>query len=515
MWHKGIEHVNSKEYLIFFYSDRKTMNKIVNEIETPKLAESTALETDSVIKLSGISKKYNLYNNRQDRLKEALHPRRKIYHRDFYALKDINLEVKRGEVLGIVGKNGSGKSTLLKVVSNILTPTAGAVEVKGKVVALLELGAGFNPEFTGIENIYFYCSLIGYNLQQTEEIVGEIIDFSELGDFVYQPLKTYSSGMRARLAFAVSVNVDPDILILDEVLAVGDELFRRKCYARMEEFFKGGKTMLFVSHDANSINQLCTRAILLDKGQCILEGPTKMVTMNYQKYLSAKKENITTVRQEIIDLDNNKELKMNYKKEIDIKDSDTKNKKSNNETVNKNISGYIVEEQNRHFKYTMKDEINNNFYIDGFEPKTTIRTGKDVQIEDYVILDKNGLKVNILEFGETYVLRFKATFLSDVLNVKFGAQIKQMNGTIISGANTKDYFGVDIYKIEKGKKFIIYYTFQCLLKNDTYYTNIFVDNRSETSEIFDANVFKVVLPSNFRFGGYVSLKQQITYTEIL
>jgi len=470
---------------------------------------------DIAIKCEQASKYYKLYDSPKDRFKEALDPFRRRRYREFFALKNIDLEIKKGEILGVVGSNGSGKSTLLKLIAGVIPPSSGHLTVNGNVSAMLELGSGLNPDLTGIQNIYFGGIMLGISPEEMKTKVDEIVAFAEIGDFINQPMKTYSSGMKARLGFALAVNINSDILVIDEILSVGDDLFRRKCYARMEDFFKGGKTILFVSHDLNSLNQLCTRAILLDKGQCILEGPTKMVTMNYQKYLSAKKENITTVRQEIIDLDNNKELKMNYKKEIDIKDSDTKNKKSNNETVNKNISGYIVEEQNRHFKYTMKDEINNNFYIDGFEPKTTIRTGKDVQIEDYVILDKNGLKVNILEFGETYVLRFKATFLSDVLNVKFGAQIKQMNGTIISGANTKDYFGVDIYKIEKGKKFIIYYTFQCLLKNDTYYTNIFVDNRSETSEIFDANVFKVVLPANFRFGGYVSLKQQITYTEIL
>lgn len=239
----------------------------MNNNDPEKRSAEPQAQKDIVISLKGISKKYNLYNNKLDRLKESLHPRRKQYHRDFYALKNINLEVKRGEVLGIIGKNGSGKSTLLKIISNILTPTSGIVEIKGKVVALLELGAGFNPEFSGMENIYFYCSLLGFDRKQTDEIVDEIIGFAELGDYINQPVKTYSSGMKARLGFAVSVNVDPDILILDEVLAVGDELFRRKCYARMESFFKGGKTILFVSHEANSINELCSRAILLDRGR--------------------------------------------------------------------------------------------------------------------------------------------------------------------------------------------------------------------------------------------------------
>jgi len=185
---------------------------------------------DIVISTRNLTKVYKLYRSPQDRLKEALHPGRKKYHKDFYALKDVNLEIRRGEVLGIVGKNGSGKSTLLKILSRVLTPSSGEFEVKGKVSSLLELGSGFNPELTGMENIFFYGTILGFTEEKIRGKLQEILDFAEIGDFVYQPLKTYSSGMKARLAFSVAINVDPDILILDEVLAVGDELFRRKCF---------------------------------------------------------------------------------------------------------------------------------------------------------------------------------------------------------------------------------------------------------------------------------------------
>jgi lipopolysaccharide transport system ATP-binding protein len=260
------------------------------------------LETDTAIKVSGVSKVYNLYRNKKDRLKEALHPRRKKYHKEFFALKNIDLEVKKGEILGIVGKNGSGKSTFLKTIAGVLTPTTGTVEKYGKIIPLLELGAGFNPQFTGMENIYFYCSLLGYRKEDIDNMLDEILDFAEIGDFIHQPIKTYSSGMKARLAFAVSVNVVPDILILDEVLSVGDVLFRRKCFARMEQFFKGGKTILFVSHDTNSVNQLCTRAVLLDGGEILLDANPKTVTMYYEKMLFAKSENAQKIRREIRDL---------------------------------------------------------------------------------------------------------------------------------------------------------------------------------------------------------------------
>lgn len=241
--------------------------------------------SETLITLKDITKKYNLYNKKEDRIKEALDPMRRSFHTDFFALRNVSLSVKRGEILGIVGRNGSGKSTLLKIVSGIVTPTAGAVNVKGTVVALLELGAGFNPEFTGMENIYFYCSILGLVKREIDAIVEEIIEFSELGRFIHQPLKTYSSGMRARLGFSVSVFVDPDILIIDEVLAVGDEQFRKKCHERMQRFFRGGKTILFVSHAVESVNELCTRAVMLRGGELVAEGPTEEVTTRYEQYL--------------------------------------------------------------------------------------------------------------------------------------------------------------------------------------------------------------------------------------
>ena len=241
-----------------------------------------------VISLKGVSKFYKLYQANKDRLKEALHPLGKKYHRDYYAIRALNLEVRRGEVLGIVGRNGCGKSTLLKLVSKVLQPNEGEIRVSGKVTALLELGAGFNPEFTGRENIRFYSTILGLSIKEIEQLTPAIIEFAELGQFIDQPVKTYSSGMKSRLGFAVAVHVEPDILILDEVLAVGDAAFKRKCFAKMEEFFKAGKTVLFVSHDANSVNKLCTRAVLLHGGNIILDGEPKDVTRFYEKLAYAK-----------------------------------------------------------------------------------------------------------------------------------------------------------------------------------------------------------------------------------
>ena len=248
-----------------------------------------------IIKAENVSKIYKLFTSKTERMKESLHPFKKKYHKEFYALDDIQLEVKKGEILGIVGMNGSGKSTLLKIIAGIIQQSSGFVKVTGNVVPLLELGAGFNPEFNGLENIYFYNTIMGHSRAETDKILHKILDFAEIGDFIHQPVKTYSSGMKARLSFAVSVNINPDILIIDEVLSVGDELFKRKSFSRIEEFFKAGKTILFVSHSAAHINQLCTRAIMLHQGNIVLQGVPKFVTMNYTKFMfsdTRKRENL-------------------------------------------------------------------------------------------------------------------------------------------------------------------------------------------------------------------------------
>lgn len=239
-----------------------------------------------VIRLDNVSKKFNLFPNKKSRMLYALNPVKSRDSHEFYALKDISLTVNQGEILGIIGRNGSGKSTLLKIISGILSPTRGTVETEGKIVPLLELGAGFHPEFTGLENIYFYTVVLGYERELIKQLIPDIIEFSELGDFINQPIKNYSSGMKSRLAFSVSILIEPDILILDEVLSVGDEYFKEKSFERMNRFFESGKTILFVSHSAQQVEKLCSRTILIDKGEILDEGETKKVTKNYKKLWS-------------------------------------------------------------------------------------------------------------------------------------------------------------------------------------------------------------------------------------
>ena len=230
------------------------------------------MKNDIAIKIENLTKVYQLYNKPQDRLKEALHPFRKSYHHDFYALNDVSFEVKKGETVGIIGKNGAGKSTLLKIITGVLTPSYGNVEVQGKIASLLELGAGFNPEMTGYENIYFNGTLMGFSKEEMDTKINDILEFANIGEFINQPVKMYSSGMFARLAFSVAINVDADILIVDEALSVGDMLFQAKCIAKMTKLMEEGTTILFVSHDIHAVRALCNQGIYLEKGNVIFSG---------------------------------------------------------------------------------------------------------------------------------------------------------------------------------------------------------------------------------------------------
>lgn len=237
------------------------------------------------IEVENLSKVYKLYDKPSDRLKEALSPVKKCYHKDFYALRDLNFKIKPGETVGFVGKNGSGKSTLLKLLTEVLTPSEGTLKINGKVSALLELGAGFNNEYTGMENIYLNGTIMGYSREEMDKRVDDIVKFADIGEYINQPVKTYSSGMFVRLAFAVAINVEPDILIVDEALAVGDVRFQLKCMDKFLEFKEKGITILYVSHDVNSIKRFCTRAIWINEGHMEADGDVDLITDKYLDYL--------------------------------------------------------------------------------------------------------------------------------------------------------------------------------------------------------------------------------------
>ena len=237
------------------------------------------------ISVRDLNKIYKLYDKPVDRLKEALGLSRRKRYKEHYALRNVDMDIRQGETVGIIGTNGSGKSTILKIITGVLNPTSGQVEVDGRISALLELGAGFNMEYNGIENIYLNGTMIGFSKEEIDQKLEGILEFADIGDYVYQPVKTYSSGMFVRLAFAVAINIDPEILIVDEALSVGDVFFQAKCYHKFEEFRNMGKTILFVSHDLSSVSKYCDRVVLLNKGEKLAEGSPKEMIDIYKQVL--------------------------------------------------------------------------------------------------------------------------------------------------------------------------------------------------------------------------------------
>jgi lipopolysaccharide transport system ATP-binding protein len=440
---------------------------------------------DVAIMLQNVSKSYKLYAASKDRLKEAFNPFGKKYHKELYILKDINLEVKKGEILGVVGKNGSGKSTLLKLIAGVLKPNTGAIFIDGKISALLELGGGFNPEFTGKQNILFMATIQGISKKNIEYLQKRIIDFADIGEYIDQPLKTYSSGMKSRLGFAIAVHIDPDILILDEVFAVGDILFKRKCYAKMEEYFKGGKTIIYVSHSANSIIELCTRAIFLDSSKILLDSVPKTVISYYQKYIFAQNKYKQIIRDEI-----------------------------NNLAANDNNNNQIHIINNNDLLRLDDTKEQDGYFIPELKPKSTIEYKYyKVDIDEVFIKTVNNNKANILKNGKIYFFCAKIHFGIDASNIGFTFSIKNEKGMDISSYKTlKNNFinaiTGDVYEVK--------WRFINRLLPGIYYLNIgircYPDNREPyvLNRIIDVMVFKIESDGQSMFGGIVSLDQKLS-----
>lgn len=247
------------------------------------------MSKEITISVSSLSKTYRLYDSKRDFIKEVLHPFRKSYHKKFHALKNISLSVNKGEVVGIIGKNGSGKSTLLKILASIVTPSAGTYHCRGRVTALLELSGGFNIQLTGIQNINFLGELQGFSKDEMVERRKQILDFAEIGEYAYQPVRSYSSGMYMRLAFSLAIHVDPDILIIDEILSVGDLRFQKKCLNKIKEFKEEGKTIILCSHSLETVNDFCTRAIWVHEGIIKEEGPPVNITNHYNTFMNSSR----------------------------------------------------------------------------------------------------------------------------------------------------------------------------------------------------------------------------------
>lgn len=343
---------------------------------------------DSVIEIKNISKIYNLYNKPSDRLKEALFARQSR-HTEFAALNDVSFNVNKGEILGIIGKNGSGKSTILKIITSVLTPTSGECIVKGKIAALLELGAGFNMEYTGIENIYLNGQMIGFSKEEMDKKLQDIIDFADIGEHIYQPVKTYSSGMFARLAFSVAISVDPDILIVDEALSVGDVFFQNKCYRRFEEFRERGKTILFVTHDMGSVIRYCNRCVLLNAGKKVAEGkPQEMVDLYKRIMVGQWNEN-----------------------------------EESSDEVSPVQSSNVKNDQ------LWKDQISTN-------PDIEVYGDGRADIIDFGIFSDTGDIGNNVYKGDYYSVKMKVRINEDNLNPIFAFKLRDIKGTELTGTNT-------------------------------------------------------------------------------
>ena len=333
--------------------------------------------SEFAIQVKHLDKMYKLYNKPSDRLRETLGF--KVPVREHYALRDVNFQVERGETVGIIGTNGSGKSTILKIITGVLNPTAGEVKVDGRISALLELGAGFNMEYTGIENVYLNGTMMGFSKEEVDARLQDILDFADIGDFVYQPVKSYSSGMFVRLAFAVAINIDPEILIVDEALSVGDVFFQAKCYRKFEEFKKMGKTILFVSHDLSSISRYCDRVILLNKGVKLEEGSPKQMVDMYKQLLVGQDP-----------------AKAEEKKE------EQKESWSQQFQVNPNMLEYGT---------------------------------KLAEIVDFAVLDDKDRCTNTIE-NSSFRIRMKVVFHQDIQEPIIAYTFKDIKGTEITGTNT-------------------------------------------------------------------------------
>ena len=365
--------------------------------------------SEVAISVNNVSKMYKLYDKPMDRLKESLGLSRKKKYKEHYALNDVSFQVHKGETVGIIGTNGSGKSTILKIITGVLNPTQGQVVVDGRISALLELGAGFNGEYSGIENVYLNGTMIGFSREEIDAKLQDILDFADIGDFVNQPVKTYSSGMFVRLAFAVAINIEPEILIVDEALSVGDVFFQAKCYRKFEEFKEMGKTILFVSHDLSSIGKYCDRVVLLNKGKKLAEGDAKEMVNLYRRVLvNQYEEPEEAAKEETQDA------------VVEPDDPVTEGEK---EMVKK--PGVVRREEGDQ----MKSKLNLN-------PEVLEYGSKLAEIEDFAIRDGSGMITNVIEKGQEFSVDMKIRFQEDISEPIFAFTLKDLKGTEITGTNT-------------------------------------------------------------------------------
>ena len=394
--------------------------------------------SDIVIKAENLTKIYKIYEKNIDRLKETFHPFHKRYSRDFFALNDVSFEIGRGENVGLIGKNGAGKSTLLKIITGVLTPSSGKIEVHGRIASLLELGAGFNPEMTGVENIFMNGLLMGQTRETMNEKLDEIISFADIGEFVHQPVKTYSSGMFARLAFAVNAFVEPDILIIDEALSVGDAFFQSKCMDKMRTMIDSGVTVLFVSHDTFAVKNLCSRAFLIQGGKKIMDAPSKEVVEVYRNML----------------LQSNKEISTNERLEEFI--AQFKQSKTEDDSDKKNNPPITAENLERNKELFLKNAAYNR-----------VGDGR-ATFENIQLLDLNGEPISEIIFGQEVFLRMVIKLHENISFLGMGYHIRNSTGVDLIYTDSRFDGMKAIIDGKRGEIFIVDWKFKVELRQELY-----------------------------------------------
>lgn len=439
--------------------------------------------TDIAIRVQNLSKCYQIYATPRDRLKQfVLPPFRQMlgqsaiqYYNEFWALKDVSFEVKKGETVGIIGRNGSGKSTLLQMICGTLNPTSGTIRTNGRIAALLELGSGFNPEFTGRENVYMNATVLGLSNEEIAARFDDIVNFADIGDFIEQPVKTYSSGMMVRLAFAVAINVDPEILIVDEALSVGDELFQRKCFSRIEAIRAQGATILFVSHAGGTIVELCDQAVLMDAGEKLTIGLPKQIVGRYQKLLYAPADKRDAIREQIRRADEN---------------------------AVRSASTIEITSPEDHTTIQHIQELQESFDLN-LNPSSTIEyESHGAYIESPTILTLAGDKVNNLVRGKSYRYSYTVQFKKSASNVRFGMLIKTISGLELGGGESGTSSRDSLAYVEAGSSYRVEFRFNANLNAGVYFMNAGVIGQSGNEEggylhrLVDIAMFRILPDSN-------------------
>ena len=439
----------------------------VQEIAVP------AIEVKDVVKI------YKLYDKPKDRLKEALGLGRKQVHKLHYALNGVSMCIDRGETVGIIGTNGSGKSTILKIITGVLHPTSGEVHVDGRISALLELGAGFNQEYNGIDNVYLNGTMMGFSEKEIDRKLPAILEFADIGDYVYQPVKTYSSGMFVRLAFAVAINIEPEILIVDEALSVGDVFFQAKCYHKFEEFKQLGKTIVFVSHDLSSISKYCDRVFLLNKGTLLGEGTPKAMIDAYKRVLVGQYD--LPKQQE------NSEL---------LQDSELR------QAAKKSMGGQAPASYDSEHVGT-GSAINPNLLEYGT---------KQALIEEYYLTDDRGMRTTAILKGSEFTLHMRVKIIQHIPAPIFAFSFKNVQGTEITGTNSMIEKAF-LESVEAGQVKDITFTQRMSLQGGEYLLSMGVTGyNGDTFEVYHRlyDALNVTVVSDKDSVGFYDMESEVT-----